>query len=513
MLLKSNISKKTTLIIRHEEIMEKKSGYSHILKYTGLFGSVQVLTILIGLVRNKLVALILGPSGLGFMSLLNSVASFVSQGTSLGLSTSAVRNLSHAFERDDKKQIQEQIAQIRSWSIVSAMLGVAVCALMGPLFNALSFSWGDHTLHFILLSPMVGCLGLAGGELAILKALRRLRSLAFVSIYGVLLSLVVSTPLFYFFRDSGVVPSLVVVALGQLLLTVGYSYKLYPLKLSLKARTLRRGLPMIRLGLVFMLASMFTGLVEVVIRMYLNNVASLRVVGLYNAGYMLATTYAGIVFSAMETDYFPRLSAICFQREEMTMAVNEQIEVSLLVVAPMLIALSVAMPLVLPLLYSYEFIAVLSMVQVALLSVYLRAVYLPIAYIPLSRGDSFGFLILECLSAVCAIVAAIFFYRSFSLTGIGIGLCVATLLDLLAVALWAYFKYGYKPSLRVVGYFLLQFPLGLLCLVVERVNDGWSYWIFGLALFFASLNISIMLLRRNTTFWQRLKAKFGAHRH
>ena len=50
----------------------RKTNYSHILKYTGLFGGVQGLNIMIGLVRNKLVALILGPEGMGLISLFNS---------------------------------------------------------------------------------------------------------------------------------------------------------------------------------------------------------------------------------------------------------------------------------------------------------------------------------------------------------------------------------------------------------------------------------------------------------
>lgn len=39
---------------------ERTESYSHILKYTGLFGGVQALSIGVALVRNKLVSLILG---------------------------------------------------------------------------------------------------------------------------------------------------------------------------------------------------------------------------------------------------------------------------------------------------------------------------------------------------------------------------------------------------------------------------------------------------------------------
>ena len=48
-----------------------------ILKYTGIFGGLQGLTILIGIIRNKLVALILGPQGVGLISLFNSTINFM----------------------------------------------------------------------------------------------------------------------------------------------------------------------------------------------------------------------------------------------------------------------------------------------------------------------------------------------------------------------------------------------------------------------------------------------------
>ncbi len=67
--------------------MSEKEGnsYQHILKYTSIFGSVQGLNILVSLVRNKFVALILGPSGMGLISLFNDTVNFVSQSTTIGI--------------------------------------------------------------------------------------------------------------------------------------------------------------------------------------------------------------------------------------------------------------------------------------------------------------------------------------------------------------------------------------------------------------------------------------------
>ena len=70
---------------------DNPNSYNHIVKYTGLFGGVQGLNILIGVQRNKLVATILGPTGMGLIALFNSTIKLVSDTTNLGIQMSAVR--------------------------------------------------------------------------------------------------------------------------------------------------------------------------------------------------------------------------------------------------------------------------------------------------------------------------------------------------------------------------------------------------------------------------------------
>ena len=61
---------------------QSEDSYQHILKYTGLFGGVQGIIILIGLVRNKAMAVLLGAAGMGFNALMMSVQTFASRSTS-----------------------------------------------------------------------------------------------------------------------------------------------------------------------------------------------------------------------------------------------------------------------------------------------------------------------------------------------------------------------------------------------------------------------------------------------
>ena len=77
---------------------EQTDNYTHILKYTGLFGGMQGISILVGIIRTKLVAMILGPNGVGLMSLFNSTIRLLGDASQLGLPVSGIRKISYAYE-------------------------------------------------------------------------------------------------------------------------------------------------------------------------------------------------------------------------------------------------------------------------------------------------------------------------------------------------------------------------------------------------------------------------------
>ena len=235
---------------------EKSGSYSHILKYMGVFGGVQGLGILIGLVRNKLIAIILGPDGVGLISLFNSTIKLVSDSTNLGIPTSAVRTISEHFDTGNGYKISRSIVLIRSWSMLTALFGMFVCAVFSPLLDSWTFNWGDHTLHFILLAPTVALMAVTGGEIAILKSTRQLRGLAVVSVYHFIGALLFSVPVIYYWGEAGIVPSMFVTAFWQMIVAIRFSCRRYPFSVSFAMPVLREGCGMIRLGVAFVIAAM-----------------------------------------------------------------------------------------------------------------------------------------------------------------------------------------------------------------------------------------------------------------
>ena len=485
----------------------QSNNYSHILKYTGVFGGVQGLSVLVGIVRNKLVAMILGPNGMGLMSLFTSTIKLISDSTNFGIGMSAVKDVSSHYTSQDSAQMRLSIQVIRSWSLLTALLGMLMCALLGPLLNKWTFTWGNHTLHYIFLSPVVGLMAITSGALAILKGTRRLRALAEISVMNVVGALVSSVPIYYFFGQSGIIPSLVVIALFQMVFTVYYSFRMFKPRYSFSRRLLCKGFGMIRLGFAFVVAGIFGSGAEFFIRSYLNTASSLDVVGLYNAGYMMTMTYAGLVFSAMETDYFPRLSSIEGTGAELNKAVNEQMEVSLLVVSPLLVAFIVSQPILLPLFYSGKFLPAMKMIQIMILAMYLRAVKLPVAYIPLAKGDSKSYLLMESLYDLALVLLVIFCFENWGLTGAGIAVLLAAIFDFFLLFVYMGWRYDFRLSSNILRFMLLQLPIGALAFSLTFQSYGWLYWLEGAILFLVSIGITLQILRRKTHIIEFLRKK------
>jgi O-antigen/teichoic acid export membrane protein len=486
------------------------NAYRHVLKYTGIFGGVQGLNIVIGLVRNKIVASLLGPAGMGLSALFTSVVNFVSQATNLGIPFSAVRHVSELFDQGDEERIAHFVKVVRAWSLLTALLGMLVCMLAGPLLSSYTFSWGDHTLHFVLLAPAVGLMAITGGETAILKGARRLKSLAMIQLYSVFLALVIAVPVYFFFREAGIVPVIVMMAVVSMLLTVGYSYRLYPLRLKGGRGILGEGMEMVRLGVAFVLAGIIGSGAEMLIRSFLNVSGDLDMVGFYNAGFLLTVTYAGMVFSAMETDYFPRLSGVAGDRVKMSETVNRQIEVSTLLVSPMLAVLILLLPVLVPLLFRSDFSPMTPMAQVMVFSMYLRAVTLPISYMVLAKGDSLAFLILEGFYSLLMVGLVVVGYRHWGLIGTGIALDVSYVVDLAIVYLYTHWRYGYRTTLAVVQIVSIQLPLGLMVYILTLQPSRLLYWTLGSLLCFVSIVVSMYILHQKSSLWNALAARFKA---
>ena len=82
-------------------MQETHKSYRSLIKSTSIFGGVQFFKIIIAIVKSKIIALLLGPTGLGVLGLFNTTIGLITSITNFGLSTSAVKDIAAASESGD----------------------------------------------------------------------------------------------------------------------------------------------------------------------------------------------------------------------------------------------------------------------------------------------------------------------------------------------------------------------------------------------------------------------------
>lgn len=436
-----------------------ESSYKSIFKAISLFGSVQGLNIMLNLVRTKIAAWLLGPEGFGLVSIYNETRELVHSSTNLGMDTAGIRGISSAYEKWHnallckdtanaaecdflREQMDNQVVLFRSWVLLLAAVGTFACLALAHPLSYFTFQDWSHAWGYALLSPAVGLATLTCGEMVVLKAMRKLKAVAVISVIDVFITILVSTPIYFLFGVKGVLPTLVIMAFVQMGVVTVYSYRFYPPHFVFSKPFLGKGIPMIVLGISFALSGVVAHCAQLGINAYINYVDGEAAVGLFRSAYSIAMIYAGsIVFASLDSDYFPRLAGVFGNIEQRRTTIWRQVRLTLLLIIPVVIALEVTLPWLIPLLFSEEFIPVILPARIACLSLLFRAIYLPMAYAPLAAGDSKTYLLLETISYAILACGVIFGYNLYGLEGAGAGLILSNAIDMVITFIVTKIKY------------------------------------------------------------------------
>lgn len=481
----------------------------HVLKYTSIFGGVQGMVILMSVVRTKLTSYLLGPIGFALMGVYMNVSEFVNSTSNMGFPFASVRRLSELFETGDETAVLHLIRVIRTWCCWIAMLGAVLC-LAGSHWLGMWFGRDTDisAWNIALLVPMIMSLAITAGEVSILKGTRRLKRVASISFLAALTTLAVTVPLFWALSTRGIVLALDLSTMAIMAVHLYFSVSIYPWQVSLCSRSIfHDGWELIRVGLPYALAAIAGAGMALTLPALMIRYGSLEDVGLYRVGYGLMVTYAGVVFTAFEADYFPRLSAVCHDMEKRDHTINQQMRVCLLLITPMLIALVTAMPLVIRLLNTPAFLPATNMAVCASFYMFLRSITVPIGYTSLACGDSVLYLLMEVVYDIVSLGIIFGGYHLYGLTGAGVGLSLSALFDLLLIGLTYGHYYHVRLQSDTIRLATVE-ALWLGCTVMGcMILPGLWRFIIGIPLLCCSTWQSYKILSAETTIIEKLRQK------
>ena len=373
---------------------DNQQSYRKVLNATSLFGGVQFINIILRLIRSKAIALLIGPIGMGISNLLLTTMELINGLTNLGLERSAVKDISLANTNSNSKSVAITISILKKLVWLTITVGVILMVLSAPWLSEIAFGNKDYTISFRWISIALLFKQLSSSQLAILQGLRKLKSLAKANLLGNFIGLLITLPLYYYYKIDAIVPAIIIATFMSFVFTYYYSHKL-----DIKSVTISRkeavseGKGMINLGVMLSLSSLITLLVAYIIRIYIGSAneteeLGLIDVGLYSAGFVILNSYVGIIFNAMGTDYFPRLSEIANDINKLRKTVLEQATVAILLIAPIIVVFLACAPFIIVILYSHEFSPIVAMVTWGILGMIFKAVSWSMGYMIIAKGDS-----------------------------------------------------------------------------------------------------------------------------
>ena len=439
------------------------SSYKQIVKATSIFGGVQAYNILLAIVRTKLVAVLLGPAGMGLNGLLTGTTAMVASLTDLGLSFSAVKDIAAAHGSGDARQMAVTAKVFRRLVWFSGLLGTAVTLIAAPWLSEFAFRHRGYTQAFMLVSVTLLLGQLTASRNVLLQGTRRLTDLAKANVAGGTAGLAVSLPFYLLYGDQGIVPAIVASSVAGLAIAAYFGRRVQVQDVEVSTQqTLTLGRSMVAMGIVVSLNGLLLSGTAYLLRVFISSHGSLADVGLYSAGFGVLNTYVGMVFTAMLSDYYPRLTAAIPDDRQWRQIVNDQANFALLVLAPILIGFIVLIRLVVLILYSDRFLAIDTMMRWAALGVLLKAASWPMGFLFVPKGHARLFFLSELAGNAYMLALNIAGYHWFGLTGLGIAFCAGYGLYFLQVVMLTHRAYGFHYNGAFFRLLVLQGGLAAL---------------------------------------------------
>lgn len=452
-------------------------AYKSAFKTTSIFGGVQVFNILVGIIRQKFIAILLGPKGMGIAGLLMSTITLISSLTNCGLSTSAVRNIAEANANNNDRRISYVIRIFRRLIWITGTVGSLICLIFSRYISRITFGNEDYSIAFKILSVSILLLQLTAGQNALLQGLRKYKDLALANLIGHTVALIVTVPLYYIWGLSAIVPSILFLYAIPFVVAFCFSRKIQLCKDSIPKSLFRQeGGNMVKMGVFISLQHILSLLAGYIVRIYIQREGGEEQVGFYTAGFTIINTYVGMIFTAMSTEYYPRLSSIASDNVAMNKTISQQMEIALLILGPIVALFYVFAKLGVRILYSEDFFVIEPMLYWAVLGVVFKAVSWPVGFSFLAKGDTKPFFFNEVISVMYTLMLNILFYKYFGLAGLGMSYLLAYIIYMFQVLTVCRKRYFYHIERQSVKYVILIVSLFLIVICSRYfISNIFSY--------------------------------------
>ncbi len=446
-----------------------------ILKSTSALGINQAFVLVIGMIKTKIIALLLGASGFGYFSLFSNITNLFVSYSNLGLQTGGVRNLAIC---DDKHKIAVTVKVLCIALLTTSLIAtVIMCAFSRIISNSL-FGTPEHYLEIIIISPVVLFTGLNNFQLAVLNGMHKIKYLVLSKMCASFLSAIATVVIIY--MGGRKVLSIAFACASLILYLSGL-----PFVRRLKIRNVKITMAdficvfksLISVGGGVYLSGLVYTLMAYISTVYINRTLGSSALGIYSSCWHIANLYVYMILSAIGVDFLPRITRMIklnHDRTAVQQCLNEQIALGSFLFLPAGIFIFIFAPLILPLLYAENFASGASILRWQTLGVFMRVIAFPLGHLLIAYSKSLlyfflqtGFYLLEFLFLTIVIK-----YKGFG--GLGINYPIAYFMYMLVLGISSVVTVGFRPNKKTLIAMLATVLFSSLAVFVIFIME--SYW-------------------------------------
>jgi PST family polysaccharide transporter len=291
------------------------------------------------MVRTKLVAVLLGPSGVGLVGLYVSATQLIGTLAGLGIDSSGVREVAEAHGGGNGEHIARTVKTLRRACWVTGISGWLLTAAFSYPLSVWTFGSSERARGIAVLGATLLLSAIYGGQIALIKGTRRIGDLARLSVLGAISGTVLAVGLYAWLGEKGIVAVLTSTAAINLGLPWFFARKIPVAPVAITwPETLGNSKRMVKLGLAFTCSGVSGAAVELAIRATIIRELGINSNGIYQAAWAMSGMFGGFITGAMGIDFYPRLTAAATNHEQASRLVNEQTEIGILLALPGLLA-------------------------------------------------------------------------------------------------------------------------------------------------------------------------------
>ncbi|MGX9418454.1 oligosaccharide flippase family protein [Vibrio sp. WJH972] len=473
--------------------MKKKD--SSIIKETGIVGGVQIIRLLTGLIRNKLIALCFGTQGVGIWAIFLSFSEMMQQASFMGMDKAGVKTISEHFENQRQQLIAIRVIR---WSfLVNSLLVALGITVFSDYLDAKVFSTvGSGVSILIAVYLVFNCNALCTTSL--LNGLREIKKYALSQLFGVLIGNLVVFCTLPFINLEYLPYCFIIIGVNNLGFALYFYLKLnIPQQSATWSELFSCYKSILSIGIGFWLPALYMAFIEYQIRQYLMTSLSVEMLGVYQACWTISNMYIGIILSSMGVALFPKLCQIIQDKNQVNKVINDQITLGLLISAPIILGVFIFSSELLFLLYSEEFVHGSSIIQWQMLGVAMRLLGFPFGYALMAKGKSKQYMISQFIFATINYILVVGVVEMYGESGLGINYLISYALYLVMMFIFCKKEIGFTFSavlIKTVIYIVIFLSLSFFIVYL----DSYIYrYTFGLFIIFSSIILVNSALKNN----------------